>query len=340
MNVRLLIDAVVRQTTVLIAQLATSAGLRAPLADIANSVFLELATELEEQGVSRKVAADMFGMALRSYQAKLRRLTARRDAEKESVWEAVFNFVREREVVTRAEVLGEFYAEDDATVRGILWDLVESGLVFQTGSGHSTAYRFASDQDFARLAGRDEHASALALIWLHVYLHGPISVDALSERLGYEPAVVEDALDTLVDEGRVTRSSPTQADAPSYRSDVCVIPMEDPAGWEASFFDHFNALVTAACVKLRNTRLQSLPSDAVGGSTYSFEIWEGHPFAGRVLGLLSDTRRELSKLREEVDAYNADNRPSHAQTSRVTFYFGQSVLDNSNDDDDEHGEAR
>jgi hypothetical protein len=65
---RLLIDAVVRQTTLLIAQLATSAGIRAPLAHLADQVFLELAREIEQQGVSKKVAADMFGIALRSYQ--------------------------------------------------------------------------------------------------------------------------------------------------------------------------------------------------------------------------------------------------------------------------------
>lgn len=65
MNVRLLIDAIVRQTMVLVAQLATSGGLRAPLAHVASQAFLELARELESQGVGRKVSADMFGMACR-----------------------------------------------------------------------------------------------------------------------------------------------------------------------------------------------------------------------------------------------------------------------------------
>jgi len=73
-NVNLLIDAVVRQTTVLIAELATSRGLRAPLAHVADQVFIELTRELEAQGVSRKVSADMFGMALRTYQRKVQRL--------------------------------------------------------------------------------------------------------------------------------------------------------------------------------------------------------------------------------------------------------------------------
>jgi hypothetical protein len=46
-----LIDAVVRQTTVLIAALATAAGHRAPLAGVANQVFADLVKELKQQGL-------------------------------------------------------------------------------------------------------------------------------------------------------------------------------------------------------------------------------------------------------------------------------------------------
>jgi hypothetical protein len=65
-NLQLLIDSIVRQTTVLLAQLATAGGYRAPLAHVANQVFLALSDELFAQGVSRRASADMFGMALRS----------------------------------------------------------------------------------------------------------------------------------------------------------------------------------------------------------------------------------------------------------------------------------
>ena len=68
MDTRHLIEGIVQQTTVLIAQISTAAGLRAPLARVADQVFLELAREIEAQGVGRKVVADMFGLALRTYQ--------------------------------------------------------------------------------------------------------------------------------------------------------------------------------------------------------------------------------------------------------------------------------
>jgi hypothetical protein len=51
-NVQVLIESIVRQVTVLIAQLATAGGVRAPLAQIANQVFVQLASELDAQGVS------------------------------------------------------------------------------------------------------------------------------------------------------------------------------------------------------------------------------------------------------------------------------------------------
>jgi len=323
MNVNVLIDSVIKQTTILIAQLETSAGLRAPLANIANAVFLELADELESQGVSRKVAADMFGMALRSYQSKVQRLAARREDEHLSVWEAVFEFIRVREVVSRADVMLRFAREDEDLVRGILHDLVESGLVFQKGRGDGTVYRLASVEDLERVVGEDSGATRAPLVWIHVYLRGPSTLDELASAVGLDRKVVADALDALVDEGRVTAVA--GEGEPVYQSDVCVLPVGDAVGWEAALFDHFNAVVTALCVKLRNVTLRALPDDVVGGSTYSFEIWREHPFEERVLGLLRNTRRELSMLRAEVDDYNARaGRP--AETSKVTFYFGQSVI--------------
>jgi hypothetical protein len=86
MNVRILIDSIVRQTTVLIAQLATSGGVRAPLAHVANQVFLELTRELDAQGVSRKVSADMFGMALRSYLRRIQGLSESSTERGRTLW--------------------------------------------------------------------------------------------------------------------------------------------------------------------------------------------------------------------------------------------------------------
>src|SRR5262245_21888296 len=112
-NQHLLIDAIVRQTTVLIAQLATAGGVRAPLAHIANQVFLELTNALQEQGVSRRVGADMFGMALRAYVRKIQRLNESTSERGRSLWEAVLAFISEAKIVARHDVLARFADDED-----------------------------------------------------------------------------------------------------------------------------------------------------------------------------------------------------------------------------------
>src|ERR1051325_1799401 len=105
MNVRLLIDAIVRQTTVLIAQLATSGGLRAPLAHVAGQVFADLSAELEREGVPKKVSADMFGLALRTYQRRTQRVHQSQTDRGRSLWQAVLDYIAEHPLVTRKQLL-------------------------------------------------------------------------------------------------------------------------------------------------------------------------------------------------------------------------------------------
>jgi hypothetical protein len=112
MNARLLIDSIVRQTTILLAELATSGGLRAPLANVADRVFIELAHELDAHGVSRSVSADMFGLALRTYLRRIRRYDESATQQGASLWEVVLAFVERKNVVSRSDVLDEFARDD------------------------------------------------------------------------------------------------------------------------------------------------------------------------------------------------------------------------------------
>src|SRR3954471_11627979 len=151
MTIEVLIQAIVRQTTVLIAQLATSWGSRAPLAQVASQVFLDLVSELEAQGVSRKVSADMFGLGLRTYQRKIQRLTESSTERGRSLWEVVLEHIKTKNLVTRREILARFSSDDEAQIRSVLRDLCDSQLVFWTGSGSNPSYRAASDEELATL---------------------------------------------------------------------------------------------------------------------------------------------------------------------------------------------
>src|SRR5512147_2582817 len=129
MTIELLIHAIVSQTTILIAQLATARGVRAPLAQVADQVFLDLVNELERQRVSRKVSADMFGLGLRTYRRKIQRLSESSTERGRSLWEAVLEYLQGRSLATRAEIFEHFSSDDDRQVRAVLRDLRESGLV-------------------------------------------------------------------------------------------------------------------------------------------------------------------------------------------------------------------
>lgn len=334
MNVQLLIDAIVRQTMVLIAELATSGGLRAPLAHVAGQAFLGLARELESQGVSKKVSADMFGMALRTYQRRTRRLSQSRTDRGRSLWEAVLEFTEHGGVVTRHEVLRRFRHDDEASVRGVLRDLTESSLVFASGSGRSAAYRAATPEEIRTVQRTSDRAGLEALVWSVVYREPGLTEDDVTNQTGLARSEVTSLLDQLVRSGRIEPSEPRDSadSAPRYRSRELVLGMDDAMGWEASVLDHFSTMVQTIAQKLARDQRATLV-DEVGGSTYHLELWRGHPYEEEVLGELRRFRERMTALRARLDAFNA----AHAGTARslkVHAYYGQWVLE-----EDQHDEA-
>jgi hypothetical protein len=162
MNIHLLIDAIVQQTTVLIAQLATAGGVRAPLAHIATQVFVDLAEGLERQGVSRKVTADMFGISLRSYQRKTQRLRESSTQRGRSLWEAILSYLKTNGVVTLRQILERFHRDEEVSVRGILRDLTETGLIFCSGNERDAIYRLTSEDELSVI--QEEKATTRAAV--------------------------------------------------------------------------------------------------------------------------------------------------------------------------------
>lgn len=327
MQTPLLIDSIVRQTTVLIAQLATSGGVRAPLAHVASQVFVELARELEAQGVSRKVSADMFGIALRTYQRKTQRLRESATMRGRSLWEAVLEFLQSEEVVTRARVLARFRHDDQVLVRGVLRDLTDGGFVFASGSGDGTAFRAARVEELAQMRDADDASAFDALLWSIVYRQGPIDRAALLGLGSMPPEALDPSLARLTAQARIEA---TEVEGRTfYQSRELFIPLDAVAGWEGAVFDHFQALVRTIIAKLGLSH-NSKDHEVVGGSTYSFAIWRGHPLEHEVLGTLKRFREEQSALRARVDAYNAQHGKPKEQLS-VTTYAGQTVVDDESE---------
>jgi hypothetical protein len=317
MNVRLLVDGIVRQTTILIAQLSTTAGVRAPLAHVADQVFLDLAREIEGQGVSRKVVADMFGLALRSYQKKVRRLTAGSTDKNRTLWQAVLDFLRDGSK-SRSRILERFVYDGEREVGAVLNDLVSTGLVYCTGKGDGSLYGLTSEADLHAVVADDDLRSIANVAWLHVFLGNCRNDDALSERLGVDMMVVSRTVELLIREHHLSRD----ADGALVPTDL-VIPVGATEGWEAAVLDHYRAVSAAIATKAAAGR-QSTKTDEVGGATLTFSLYPGHPREAAVRSLLATVRAQVNALWEEVTAHAVEHPPAEDDV-KVTFYFGQLV---------------
>jgi hypothetical protein len=324
-NINLLIDNLVRQTTVLVAQLATTAGGRAPLAHVAGQVFVELVRELKAQGLGNKVIADMFGLTLRTYHDRVRRASESVTERGSSLWEAVLRYTRQRQMLSRAEVLQRFAADDEGSVRSVLSDLVDSGLLFKSGRADHTTYRAASDAEASAVLAGDPNASAASMVWVLLHQGGPRTAEELARELNLDAESAARALELLLAQGRCREREGR------YHADQCVILYGDELGWEAALFDHFQAVVTAIASKVSQGKNRAARGDATGGSTYHFDLYRGHPNEQDVLELLSSVRERASALRAEVERHGVAE-PADGTTRaepegyRVVFYVGQNAV--------------
>jgi hypothetical protein len=321
MTIQILIDSLVRQVTVLIAQLSTAGGVRAPLAHIANQVFVQLARELDAQGVSRKVSADMFGMALRAYVRKVRRLDEAQSEPGVTVWQAVLDFIRSEGLVRRSRVVERFSREDELQLAGVMHDLIQSGLVFVSGVDEQVVYRASTELELGELAKLSSEEGLVELVWVLVYREGPLTEAELAARVTRKVEDLHAALEILMTDGRVRRLADGRLEAIDF-----VVPRGAEAGWEAAVFDHVQAVVQTICQRLQRAAQPQHPSGSIGGSTYSFDLGPEHPLAGEVKGQLEALRQRLGELRQRVDAHNRE-AGLPAEYEQVVTYVGQCILD-------------
>lgn len=325
MDLKLLIDGIVRQTTVLIAQISTSAGTRSPLSHVADQVFFELASEIEAQGVTRRVAADMFGLALRAYQKKMRRLTESRSARGRTLWEAVLSFIGEGEV-TRARIEERFQYDGPREVGAVLHDLVRSGLIYATGAGEHAVYGVTSEEVRKRVSQSGQLEGLMNVIWLKVFRGEATTREGLCTQLPVPAPEIERAIDELLTLGRLKQG------AAGLESTNVVLPIGSAHGFEAAILDHFRAVAVAIATKLRARSRGSQLADRMGGSTFTFTLDAAHPDAEEVYGLLREQRTRVQALWDRVSAYNTAHTPDEASATRVTFYLGQSVEEGAGDE--------
>jgi hypothetical protein len=313
MHVQLLIDDIVRQTTVLIAQLSTAAGLRTPLSQLADQVFLELSRELAAQGVRQKVAADMFGMALRSYQMKVRRLSEPESEQPATLWQGLYARLSQGSAM-RQELEAHFKTHPPKDVAAALGDMVQSGIAYASGRGNTSVYGLTSPADRERLSVAAGAQSSTDMAW-YLVASGAASTRAeLAAELRRDVAEIDRVIGPLLAEGSLQELDGRLA---SKRFEIAV---GAERGWETAVCDHFRAVAAAIAAKVG--RPSSERDDRTGGGTVSFVLPPDHPDAAEVYRLLQDVRERVNALWRRAALHNETNPPPEG-SDRLTFYFGQ-----------------
>jgi hypothetical protein len=162
-----------------------------------------------------------------------------------------------------------------------------------------------------------------------MYREGPVTLKAITDMVQGDAIAVEAGIARLVSAGRVERIDQEGEGVTRYHARALVIPLGAPVGWEAAVFDHFKALVTTILGRLSENRAPAL-DDLVGGSTYTIDVWPGHPLAEEAYGTLGRVRSMLSDLRARVAEFN-DAQQIPESHSRVVMYVGQCVITEGNE---------
>jgi hypothetical protein len=161
------------------------------------------------------------------------------------------------------------------------------------------------------------------LVWAIVYREGPLSRDELIQGHHIDPAELDLVLARLMASARIERSG--EDAVTRYTAANLYVPLGSPVGWEAAIFDHFQAMVKTILCRLRADRDAPSLADCVGGSTYTLDVWPGHPLEQDALQTLGRLRASLVALRQHVEAHNADH-PKPEAHERVVLYVGQCVI--------------
>jgi len=263
----------------------------------------------------------MFGMALRAYVRKVRRLDEAQSEPGVTVWQAVLDFIRSEGLVRKSRVLERFAREDELQLAGVIHDLIQSGLVFVSGVNEQAVYRASTELELGELAQLSSEEGLVELVWVLVYREGPLTEADLAARVARKPEDVHAALEVLMTDGRVRRLADGRMEAIDF-----VVPRGAEVGWEAAVFDHVQAVVQTICQRLQRATQPQHPVGSIGGSTYSFDLGREHPLAGEVKGQLEALRQRLGELRQRVDAHNRE-AGLPAEYEQVVTYVGQCILD-------------
>ncbi|HEX6243395.1 MAG TPA: hypothetical protein VFZ61_20925, partial [Polyangiales bacterium] len=286
----------------------------------------------------RAVAADMFGLALRTYQRKVNRLRAGVTNSEKTLWQAVLDQVRACETCTRSQILQAFSRDEEEDLVSVLGDLVSCGLLYAAGRGRNAVYGVTTLKD-QELLLRDRALDTLThLVWLAVAEPPGQTLGQLKARFPDHAAQLPEALECLVRDGRARCHE--DASEPRYETTQVLIPVGSEAGWESAVFDHYRAMCGALVNKLRLGGASIADQELIGGTTSSFDVYPGHPLEAEIKGLLARVRAEVGEIWQRAAAYNATHPPPEDKVEKIIFYAGQNFIRNEQPETTQRDEER
>jgi hypothetical protein len=63
--------------------------------------------------------------------------------------------------------------------------------------------------------------------------------------------------------------------------------------------------------------------DTVGGSTWTLDVWDGHPLQEEARTTLKRLREQVEELRRRIDEHNGSDTPEGGAREKLIVYLGQ-----------------
>ncbi len=125
----------------------------------------------------------------------------------------------------RDDILKRFRHDDEPSLRGVLRDLTDSGLVFSSGAASNLSFRAATKDEASTLRRGGDSLGLEAFVWSSIYREADIGLEALSERTALSAAELAPVVESLVASGKVERSG--SGDSQQLRSSQLVLGFDD-----------------------------------------------------------------------------------------------------------------
>lgn len=323
MNFSNLVERMVPLVAELFATLKVTDPLRMDFAGIAEKTVHDLVGVLRQEGLTNEEIAAALDLSIAGFYRKVKDLRETYSpgdgTRRPTLWELVYDFVLEQSggsrdrPVSYMAIEARFAQLTPERLGAMLRYLVRFGRLSMTGHGPSRRYRIVERE---LPTGATYHDAVVTL-----YRDGPMTSAELAQRLETDEASCHAWLGRLRDAGRLEETTvgrqPTRYRATGYH-----IEPDEPAGYEAALWDHFQAVVRAICMKVRLGATQASMRDLIGGTTFSFDLPVDDPLYAEISGFLAETRQRMeSWLRRHGEL---QPRPG-ARHARVTIYTGQMV---------------